>query len=156
MVQVAVGRAVQPLSVLPLVGGPVTAGRPQAVPHRAEDRPLDGKREAAFGQKLLQHRRTARLAPAAFQDAHGAEAEGTADGKLAPFMGGQDEEFRGEAGAGAEQPIDGTAFLQVVESPEGGQDGLLGLAVVPVVFDELQVGTRTRLLGAEDQGGLRV
>ena len=44
---------------------------------------------------------------------------------------------------------------QFVEAAEGGEDGLLGAAVAPVVFDELQVGARAGLFGAEEHGGLR-
>jgi hypothetical protein len=87
---------------------------------------------------------------------HGAQAEGAEDGQSAVLMRGEDQPFAGEAGAGSEQSLDGAAFLEVVEAAEGGQDALVRPAVASVVCDELQVGTGTGLLGAEEQDGLRM
>jgi hypothetical protein len=121
-----------------------------------EDGPLNGELEAALGQKLFEHGGTAGFLPESFEDQHGAEAERADDGKFAAFMGGEDEEFVGEACAGAEQSVDGAFLLEFIESSEGGEDGLLGPSVAPVILDELEVGAGTGFFGAEEHGGLRV
>jgi len=142
--------------MFPLVGGAVTARRQQAVQHCEEDRAFHGELEVAWGQELFEHRGTASLLPEAFEDEHGAQAEGAHHRELALLMSGKDKEFLGEAGTGTEQAIDGVAVLQFVEAAEGGEDSLLRAAVAPVVFDELKVGTWSRLLGAEEHGDLRM
>ena len=65
--------AVEQVVVLPLVGGPVAARLQQPVQHGEEDRPFEGKREAALAQELCEHGGTAGLLPEAFEDEDGAE-----------------------------------------------------------------------------------
>ena len=142
--------------MLPPVGGAVAAGGQQAVQHGEEDRALDGELEAALAQELFEHGGTAGLAPEALEDEYGAQAEGAHGGQLPALVRRQHEELVGEACPGAEQAIDGAPFLEFVEAAEGGEDGLLGAAIAPVVFDELEVGAGAGLLGAEEHGALRV
>ena len=123
--------------------------------HGEEDGPVDSKREAPFGQELLEHCGAARLLPEPLEDERGAQAQGAHGGKLAALVRRHDQEFVGEAGAGAEQAVDGAALLQVVEAAEGSEDSLPRSAVVPVVGDELEVGAWAGLFGTEEPGGLR-
>jgi hypothetical protein len=103
---------------------------------------------------LREHRGTASLLPEAFEDQHGAQAEDAHGGQLTALVRREDEELLGKAGPGAEQAVDGAAVLQFVEAAEGSEDGLLGPASAPMVLDELQVGPRAGLLGAEEHGSL--
>jgi hypothetical protein len=70
-------------------------------------------------------------------------------------VGGQHEQLLGKAGAGAEQAVQRFPLAEFLNAAEGGEDALVGPAVLPVVLDDLQVGAGPGFLGAEEQGGLR-
>ena len=70
-------------------------------------------------------------------------------------MFGEHQQLVGKACSGGEQGIDLAAGLQLVEAAQGGQDGLLGAAIAPVVFDELEIGAWSGLFGAEEHVELR-
>src|SRR5689334_18909135 len=80
---------------------------------------------------------------------------GTDGGQALVAMLGEYQELAGKACSGGEQGIDLAAGLQLIQAAQGGQDGLLGAAIAPVVFDELQIGAWSGLFGAEEHDELR-
>ena len=60
----------------------------------------------------------------------------------------------GEAGARGEQGVELAGGLEQIEATEGGQDPLFGLAVVPVVLDELEVAAGSGGFDTEEHGTL--
>jgi hypothetical protein len=124
------------------------------VQHRQEDGAFDSELEAAVGQEVAEDGLATGLLPEAFEDQGRADAASGKDGQLAAGLGGEQQGVLGEAGSGGEQRVELTGGLQVVEPAEGGEDALLGAAVVPGIFDELEVAARARGFDAEEQGGL--
>src|SRR5262249_60360013 len=94
------------------------------------------------------------LLPEFLDDQRRAPAAGPDDGEMPLTRLGEEEDLLGEACSGGEQAIDLAAVLQVVEAAEGGEDALAGPAVLPVVFDDLEIGAGPGFLGAEEHGGL--
>ena len=66
------------------------------------------------------------------------------------------EDRLGQAGARDQQGVELAALLELIESPQGGDDPLPGAAVLPAVLDDLEVGAWAGGLGAEEHGALRV
>jgi hypothetical protein len=69
-------------------------------------------------------------------------------------VGGEQEDFLGQAGAGGEEGIELAGVLEVIEATQGAKNALPGPAAVPEVFDELEVAARSGGLDAEEHGSL--
>jgi hypothetical protein len=69
-------------------------------------------------------------------------------------MSGEEEDGLSEAGARDQEGIKLSGLLELVESPEGGDDPLAGPSVLPVVLDDLEVGACSGGLGSEEHGVL--
>src|SRR6516165_7231104 len=121
---------------------------------RQEDGALDGELMAATLEELSDHMLAAGLLPEPLEDQPRADAAAGVGREPPPGMVGQDQDRLGQAGPGDQQGLELTALLELVESPQGGHDALPGAAVLPAVLDDLEVGTRSRGLGAEEQGVL--
>ena len=121
---------------------------------RQEDGALDGELMAATLEELSDHMLAAGLLPDPLEDQRRADAAAGVGREPPLGMVGQDQDRLGQAGPGEEQGVELTALLELVESPQGGYDALPGAAVLPAVLDDLEVGSRARSLGAEEQGVL--
>ena len=53
-----------------------------------------------------------------------------------------------------EKGVELARLLEQIESPQCGDDALPWSPVLPAVFDDLEVGASTGLLGAEEHGAL--
>src|SRR6516164_8292124 len=123
--------------------------------HGQEDGPLEWELIAATLEELSDHVLAAGLLPEPLEDQPRADAAAGVGREPPLGMVGQDQDRLGQAGTGEEQGVELTALLELVESPQGGYDALPGAAVLPAVLDDLEVGTRSRGLGAEEHGALR-
>jgi hypothetical protein len=138
----------------PFVGGAIAAGLQQAVQHREEEGSFDREFETPFAQKRCQDRPAAALFPEPLEDQDRTQAPAARRRQASLGVLRQDQELVGEAGPGVEQAVDGAALLEIVESSQGGEDALARSAVLPVVFDDLEIGAWAGLLGAEEHGCL--
>src|SRR5512142_1210763 len=138
----------------PLVGGPVAAGCEQAVQGGQEDRSLDVALEAAAVEELLDDPLAPRLAPESLEDEGGADAAGRDGRELALGVSREEEDRLGQPCARDQQGVELATLLQLVETPQGGDDPLSGPANLPAVLDNLEIGAWSGGLGAEEQGVL--
>ena len=122
--------------------------------HGQEDGRFDVEAEAAPCQQGGQDVVAAGLLPEALKDQRRADAAGGDGRQLAVGMSRQQQGLLGEAGAGGEQGVELARGLEQVQASEGGKDALFGLAVIPVVLDELEVAAWPGGFDAEEQGGL--
>ena len=136
----------------PLVGGPVAAGVEEAMEDGEEDRPLDVELEAASVEELLDDVAAAGLLPEPLEDQGGPDPSGGDGGDLSLGVSREEEDRLSEASAGDQQGIELSGLLELIESPESGDDPLPGSPVLPAVLDHLEVGTSAGLLGAEEHG----
>jgi hypothetical protein len=123
----------------PLVGGPVAAGGEEAMEDGEEDRPLDVEPEAASVAELLDDVAAAGLLPEPLEDQGGAAAPGGDGGEMAFGVGREEEDGLGESCARDPQGVELSGLLEWVESPERGDDPLLGSSVLPAVLDDLEL-----------------
>jgi hypothetical protein len=96
------------------------------------------------------------LVPEPLEDQGGSDAAGGEGGELPFGVSREEEDGLSEAGARDEQGVELSGLLELVESPECGDDPLPWSPVLPAVLDDLEVGASSGLLGAEEHGGLVV
>jgi hypothetical protein len=154
VVQFKFVHAIEDIVALAAVGGAVAAGAEQAVQNGEEDGAFDGELEMALTQQFGKDRLTAGGLPEFLEDQGRPPAAGANDRDVIVLDFREDQQFVGEACAGSEQGID-LAVLELVKSAERGEDRLLGPAVAPAIFDDLQIGAGAGFLGAEEHGELR-
>jgi hypothetical protein len=65
-------------------------------------------------------------------------------------MGTEEQDRFGKPGPGAHQRFQVPAFLQLPQAAEGGDHPLLDVVTEAVIFDDLQIGSRPGLFGAEE------
>src|SRR5512135_1883110 len=138
----------------PLVGGPVAAGCTQAVQDGQEDRPLDVALGAVAVEELLDDPLAPRLSPEPLEDEGRSDAAGGDGRELSLGVSGEEEDGLSQACARDQQGIELTTLLQMVESPQGGDDPLSGPAILPAVLNDLEIGAWAGGLGAEEHGAL--
>ena len=119
-----------------------------------EDGPLDVELEAASLQELLDDLLAAGLLPEPLEDEGRADAAGVDGRELALGVSGEDEDARAKRAPESEQGIELAGLLELIESPQGGDDALPGSSVLPAVLDDLEVGAWAGGLGAEEHGAL--
>ena len=136
----------------PLVGGPVAAGVEEAMEDGEEDGPLDVELEAASLQELLDDLAAAGLLPEPLEDQGGSDASGGDGGELALGVSREEQDGLSEASTRDQQGVELSGLLELIESPEGGDDPLAWSSVLPAVLDDLEVGASAGLLGAEEHG----
>lgn len=139
---------------LPLGGGPIAAGREQAMESSAADRPFAIALEAAAVEQSLDDALAAALLPESLENPGRSDAAGGDGGQWPLGVSGEQEDGLGQAGVRGQQGIELAGLLELVEPPQGGDDPLSGLAVLPAVRDAREVGAWPGGLGAEDQGVL--
>src|SRR4051794_38838900 len=139
---------------LPLVGGPVAAGREEAMQDGQEDGPLDIEPEAASVEESLDDPSAPRLFPEALEDEGRADPSRGDGGELSLGMGGDQEDGLGQSGARDEQGIELSGLLELIETTQSGDDALAGPPVLPAVLDDLEVGAWAGGLGPEEHGAL--
>ena len=121
-----------------------------------EDGLLDLELEVASVQELLDDPLAPRLLPEPLEDQGGSDAAGGDGGELALGVGREEEDGLGQPCARDQQGVELAGLLQLVESPQGGEDPLPGSPVLPAVLDDLEVGACSGGLGAEEHGALVV
>ena len=114
--------------------------------------PLDVELEAASLQELLDDPSAAGLLPEPLEDQGGSDAAGGDGGELPLGVSREEQDGLGQASARDQQGVELSGLLELVESPEGGDDPLPGSSVLPAVLDDLEVGACAGLLGAEEHG----
>ena len=120
-----------------------------------EDGPLDGELEVASLQQLLDDVLAAGLLPEPLEDQGRADVPGGDGREVALGVRGEQEDRASQAGSGDEQGVELAALLELIESPQSGDDPLAGASALPAVLDDLEVGTRSGSLGAEEHGALQ-
>jgi hypothetical protein len=123
------GHAVEGIIDLPLVGGAITAGLEEAMEDGEENRTFDVEAEAAVAEELAENGLATGIAPQAFEDKDGTEPLDGQGWQGAVVMGGEEDRLLGKACAGGEETFESSILLEVIESPEGGDDALMGAAV---------------------------
>ena len=121
-----------------------------------EDGPLDVELEAASLQQLLDDPLAAGLLPEPLEDQGGSDVPGGDGGELSLGVGREEEDGLGQACARDQEGIELPGLLELIESPQGGDDPLAGSPVLPAVLDDLEVGAWSGRLGAEEHGALVV
>ncbi len=139
---------------LPLVGGAVATGVDESMEHGEEDGPLDVELEAACLQKLLDDPLTAGLLPEPLEDEDRPDVPGGDGGELALGVRRQEEDVAAQSSARDQEAVEMPGLLELVESPQGGDDALPRPPVFPAVLDNLEVGAWSGGLGAEEHGTL--
>src|SRR5512142_2613436 len=138
----------------PLVGGPVAAGCAQAVQDGQEGRSLDSALEAAAVEEWLDDPLAPRRPPEPLEDEGRSDAAGSDGGELPLGVSREEEDWLGQPCARDQQGVELATLLQLVESPQGGDDPLSGPAILPAVLDNLEIGAWSGGLGAEEHGVL--
>ena len=121
-----------------------------------EDGPLDVELEAASLQELLDDLLAAGLLPEPLEDQGGSDAAGGDGGELPLGVGREQQDGLSQASARDQQGVELSGLLELVESPQGGDDPLPWSSVLPAVLDDLEVGACSGRLGAEEHGALVV
>src|SRR5512135_224111 len=140
----------------PLVGGAVAAGVEQAMEDGEEDGPLDIELEAAPVEESLDDPLAPRLLPEPPEDQGGSDASGDDGRELSLGVSREEEDRLGQPCARDQQGVELATLLQLVESPQGGEDPLSGPAILPAVLNDLEIGAWSGGLGAEEHGALVV
>ena len=117
-----------------------------------EDGPLDVEPEAASLQELLDDPLAPGLSPEPLEDEGGSDAAGGDGGELPLGMGREQQDGLSQTSARDQEGVESSGLLELVESSECGNDPLAWPSVLPAVFDDLEVGTSSGLLGAEEHG----
>ena len=143
------------VALLPLLGGAIAAGVEEPMQDGQEDGPLDGELEASSLQQLLDHMLAAGQLPEPLEDQGRADVPDRDGRELALGMLGEHEDRAGQAGSGDEQGVELAALLELIEPPQSGDDPLPGASALPAVLDDLEVGTGSGSLGAEEHGALQ-
>src|SRR5215469_17497956 len=130
---------------------PVGARDKQPVQGRHEHGALDGKAELARRQQAIQHRADAELLPQPREQQRAADPLGIErQAGVILIERLQQQHLVSELGARSEQCGQGTGRDQRLGAAEIGNDRLAHGATKAVVLDNLKVGTRPRLLNAEE------
>src|SRR6202051_3828620 len=122
--------------------------------HGGEDCPLDRKLEPPAADQPLDHRPAAGLFPQPPEHQRRPDAPGRYRVEGALAQTGDQHGGLAEPGTRAQQDIELARGLQLVESTEGGDDGLAGLGAVTPVLDDLQVAAVAGGLDAEEHAML--
>jgi hypothetical protein len=139
VVELEVVAALDPVALPPPVGGPVAARVEEAMQDGEEDGPLEVELEAASLQELLDDVAAAGLLPEPLEDQGGPDAACGDGGDLSLGVGREEEDGLGQASAGGQEGVELSGLLELVESPECGDDPLFGSSVLPAVLDDLEV-----------------
>ena len=115
---------------------------------------LDIELEAASVQELLDDLLTAGLAPEPLEDEDRTDVPCGDGGELSLGVRRQDQDIATQSCAREQEPIELPGLLELVESPQGGDDALPRLPVDPAVLVDLKVGAWAGGPGAEEQGAL--
>src|SRR5271157_6171006 len=143
------------VALLPLIGGAIAARVEEPMQDGQEDGPFDGELEASSLQQLLDDMLTAGQLPEPLEDQGRADVPDRDGRELALGMLGEQEDRAGQASTRGEQGVELAALLELIESTEGGDDQLSGASALPAVLDDLEVGTGSGGLGAEEHGALQ-
>jgi hypothetical protein len=119
-----------------------------------EDGPLDVELKAASLQQLLDHSLTPGLLPKPLEDKGRPDVPIGDREELSFGVRREHEDGLGESRAREEKGVELARLLEQIESPQCGDDALPWSPVLPAVFDDLEVGASTGLLGAEEHGAL--
>ena len=95
-------------------------------------------------QQLLDDPLAAGLLPEPLEDEGGPDVPGGDGGELSLGVSREQEDGLGRASAREQQGIELAGLLELIESPQGGDDPLSGSAVLPAVLDDLEVGAWCR------------
>ena len=96
------------------------------------------------------------LLPEPLEDQGGSDAAGGDGGELPLGVSREQQDGLSQAGARDQQGVELSGLLELVESPQGGDDPLSWSSVLPAVLDDLEVGACAGGLGAEEHGALVV
>src|ERR1019366_10018364 len=141
---------------LPLVGGAVAAWVDEAMQDGEEDGPFDVELEAAFRQQLPDDPLAPGLLPEPLEDEDRPDVPGGDGGELALGVCRHDQDVAAQSCAREREAIELPGLLELIESPQGGDDLFTGLTVFPAVLNDLEVGAWSGGLGTEEHGALVV
>ncbi len=150
MVQIEAVDPGNPVTLQPLVAGPVGAGDAKTVQHADEDRPLDRKLELALGEQSLDHRLAAGLAPQTCEDQRRADAPAVDHQPIAIAQRRQNQGGFAQPCAGLQQLVELTAVEPILRPPQRGDDMLTDRAAIAAALDDLQVTALTNGFAAEE------
>jgi hypothetical protein len=122
--------------------------------HGKKERPFEGEIKVTLAEQSRQDLLATGLAPEAFEDEGRADAPGPHGRRVAFAMRGEQKDVLGKACSGGQETIELAGLLEFFEASEGDQDLLSGFAVLPRVFDDLEVLPGPGLFDAEEHGGL--
>src|SRR5574337_1601864 len=145
--------AVDAVVLAPAVGGAVRAAAEEAVQHGQKRRALQREVMLAHAHQALDHAPAARLLPQSLEGERRPDAARGDRRRLAPVEGVEHDGLVGEPRPRAQQPLQLSARLQVLDPPERGDHLLADRRAIAPALDDLQIGAAARGLLAEIHGG---
>ena len=140
VMQVQPVRARDPIILPPAIRRAVRAAGKQAMQHGEEDRSLQREVMVARAGEVLDDRATAGLLPQPFERQRRPDPSRRARRHVARCDGLDEDGLFGEPGARAQQPLQLSALLQIVEAPERGDHLLAHRPAFAPAFDDLEIG----------------
>src|ERR1019366_6548370 len=141
---------------LPLVGGAVAAWVDEAMQDGEEDGPFDVELEAAFRQQLPDDPLAPGLLPEPLEDEDRPDVPGGDGGEFSFGVRRQEKDVAAQSCTRDQEAVEVPGMLELIESPQGGDDLFTGLTVFPAVLNDLEVGAWSGGLGTEEHGALVV
>ena len=108
--------------------------------------------EAATLEELFDDVAASGLLPEPLEDEGRSDASCGDGGELAFGVSREQQDGLSQASAGDQESVELSGLLELVESPERGDDALFGSSVLPSILDDLEVGACAGRLGAEEHG----
>src|SRR5574337_553130 len=145
--------AVDAVILAPAVGGAVGAAADEAVQHGQERRALQPELMLARPRQALDHAPAAGLLPQSLEGERRPDAARADRRRLAPVERVEHDRLLRKARPRAQQPLQLSARLQVLDPPERGDHLLADRRAIAPALDDLQIGAAARGLLAEIHGG---
>jgi hypothetical protein len=146
--------AIDPVILPPPIGGPVGSAGEQAMQHGEEDGAFERKPMLALARELLGDGPAPGLLPQPFEHESRPNAPHVSPDGSPVVEGGDHDCLRGEARARSQQPLQLSALIQVLDTPERGDHLLADLQAFTAAFDDLEIGAAAGGLLAEGHGRL--
>jgi hypothetical protein len=150
MMQLQVIHAVDAVIVAPILASAIRARHHEAVQHGQEYRALDRKLKPAPSEQFLNHGATAAVAPQPLEQQGGADAPASYVRHAAALDQRKDHRTSRQPRGRARETIEIAVGFDYLLAPEIADDALLGLAVLPNGFDQIQIAVGADSLLADE------
>src|SRR5271165_1760212 len=150
LVQLQAVSAIDVIGLQPLLAGTIGAGDHQPMQYAGKHRALERKAEATPFGELLDHLAAAGLLPQTTEDHRRPDAPRRTALQRSCLQAGDQQGGLGEPGTRAQQRVQSTVGLQLLDTSQRGEHALDGARAIARVLDDLQVATLTGGLDAKE------